>query len=239
MSTNTNLYMGQVMAKLTFWINSFLPGSVPGYTVALTAGVHRGKTAIPMPTIARAANWFKAWNAGYLTDQRTFSNNPTASTRMRSLIEIETDNWTEIKQSHTSSGTTEVDISSGDQKGFAIANMSRCKFTEVLLPKLPALTVIKVSAPPKFSRYLSAAAGDPLINAAADIDYNGALIVSLVGTKIEVHFNGMVDAFPAYECYAMYKGITKQLFVRSPPVGHKVTNLPGPANNVVTGRVEF
>ena len=180
------------MAKLTFWISSFIPASVPGYTVTIGAGVHRGKTAVPLPSAARLwpGNTFKAWNAGYLTDQRTFSNSPTASARMRSLIEIETTTCTEIAQSHTSSGTTEVDLASGVQKGYAVADMSRCKYT----PN-PAMTTYH------FYRKLEAAAGDPLVGMAADIDYKGTLILTVHsgGSKVVVDFEGMIDDFPAYE----------------------------------------
>lgn len=220
------------MAKLTFWISSFIPGSVPGYTITVGAGSHRGKTAIPLPSIARLwpGNTFKAWSAGYLTDQRTFDSAPTASSRMRSLIEIETTTCTEIAQRHESSGTTEIDLSSGAQKGFATANMSSCKYSAN-----PAMTTYH------FFRKLEAAAGDPLVGMAADIDYKGTLILttSFGGTKVVVDFEGKVDNFPAYECYATFNGVTQTLFRRAPPAGNTVADLLGSATNVVSGRAVF
>jgi hypothetical protein len=41
------------MATLTVWLNAFIPKDVAGYTRALAAGPHTGKTAIPLPGIAR------------------------------------------------------------------------------------------------------------------------------------------------------------------------------------------
>ena len=59
------------MPIVKFWLNAFIPKNVTGYTKVLTKGPHAGKTAIPLPGIARTwpGNTLKAWNAGYLTDQ--------------------------------------------------------------------------------------------------------------------------------------------------------------------------
>ncbi|HMU65850.1 MAG TPA: DUF3238 domain-containing protein [Cellvibrionaceae bacterium] len=223
------------MAKLTFWINSFIPGSVPGYTVTVPKGPHAGKTAVPLPWQAYAwpSNLGKVGkNPHYLTDQRTFSLLPSASSRMRSLIEIETTTMKEITQLHESSGTTEVNLTTGVQTGFAMADMSRCKFATN-----PAITSYH------FYRKLDAAAGDPLVGMAADIDYTGELILTRHGTansgRIEVVFEGKVDSFPAYECYANFGGVTKLLFQLRPPAGNTVLNLLGAATTPVSGRASF
>ena len=222
------------MARLKFWISSFIPENVPGYTIKIGAGPHLGKTAIPLPAVARLwpGNTIKPWNAGYLTDQRGFSDSPTASARMCSLIEIEMTTLSEVSQSHTSSGTTEIDLSSGAVKGTATATMSRCKYS-------PGPTV----SPPGFSRTLEASAGDPLVGMAADIDYKGKLLVASTGVgpgaKITVTFDGLVDNFPAYECYASLNGVTIKLFDRPPPSGNTVTNLLGSAKNPVSGKAIF
>jgi hypothetical protein len=41
------------MAHVFFWLNAFIPRVVPDYTVELTAGPHKGKTAIPLTRWAR------------------------------------------------------------------------------------------------------------------------------------------------------------------------------------------
>ena len=120
------------MPIVTFWLNAFIPKTVAGYTKVLTAGPHAGKTAIPLPTVARTwpGNTFKDWNAGYLTDQRDFNSSPTNSVRMQSLAKVELagpEGPTLISpQAHRSSGTTEVNLVSGVQTGFKVADMTRC-----------------------------------------------------------------------------------------------------------------
>ena len=244
------------MPTLSLWLNAFIPQTVTGYTQVLTAGPHRGKTAVPLPTAARCwpGNTLKAWNAGYLTDQRGFDPSPTASARMKSWAEVDTSTFVLMRQAHTSSGTTEVDLGTGAQLGYAVANMSRCRFTAPS-PVLSSpggfgahLGVARGSTLPRMAPaassltlQLSAAAGDPLVGMAADIDYVGAFSITSGPTpgSIIVAFNGKIDAFPAYDCYATLNGVTKALFTSSPPPGNTVVNLLGPANRPVTGSVSF
>jgi hypothetical protein len=252
------------MPIVKFWLNAFIPLNVPGYTRTLPAGPHAGKTAIPLPGIARTwpGNTFKDWNAGYLSDQRGFSSALTASCRMQSVVEVEMDGPAMISQTHRSSGTTEVNLVSGVQTGFAVADMSRCSFNVV--PKGPpgggvgpfaahtmagrggvAYPTMPPRLPPgmygSISIQLVGQAGDPLVGMAADIDYVGTITFSGAGTpgSLDVSFNGMIDEFPAYDCYAMFNGVTKTLFTDSPPAGNTVADLLGPANRPKTGRVSF
>src|SRR5256885_1774095 len=125
---------------LTIWINAFIPATVPAYTRTITAGLQPGKTAVPLPRTARLGNTFKTFDRGYLTDQRTFNSSPSASRRMQSMAEIllraptaqsgemvvmsanaqpPSARTSLYKQSHTSSGTTEVNIVSGAVTGYA------------------------------------------------------------------------------------------------------------------------
>jgi hypothetical protein len=252
------------MPIVTFWLNAFIPLNVTGYTRTLTAGPHSGKTAIPLPGIARLwpGNTFKDWDAGYLSDQRGFSSVPGASCRMQSIVEVEMAGPAMISQTHRSSGTTEVNLVTGVQTGFAVADMSRCSFTVV--PKGPpgggigplaahtragrggvAFPPIPARLPPgvfgSISIQLIGQAGDPLVGMAADIDYVGTITFSggVMPGSVEVSFNGMIDDFPAYDCYATFNGVTKTLFTDSPPAGHTVANLLGPAKRAKTGRVMF
>lgn len=119
-------------ATVTFWISAFIPKTVKGYTQILSKGVHLGKTAVPLPAIARSwpGNWTKNWNAGYLTDQRGFSNSQSASHRMQSSAIVDLVTKRMLHSAHTTSGTTEVDLVSGVQTGFKNADMSRCSMTQ-------------------------------------------------------------------------------------------------------------
>lgn len=243
------------MPVVQFWINAFIPQTVAGYTRVLTAGPHAGKSAIPLPGLARTwpGNWGKDWNAGYLTDQRGFDSSPLASARMKSVARIDAASVFLINQFHTSSGTTEVNLVSGVQTGFAVANMSRCNFTVIPPPAPPAggvgamfgvahggSTMVRPAVSTSLRLRLEAAAGDPLVGAAADIDYNGTLRVDLVrGPALVVSFTGLIDAFPAYDCYASFDGAVKTLFTAAPPPGNTVVNLLGAANRPVSGIVTF
>jgi hypothetical protein len=132
------------------------------------------------------------------------------------------------RQAHISSGTTEVDIVSGAVSGFAVANMTRCRFFN--FKATPSVITVDVKGE----------ASDPLVSAAADIDYEGTFTVTRLRTGgLSVGFSGLIDAFPAFECYASVGGVTKTLFTAAPPPGNTVTNLPGAANRPVSGLVRF
>jgi hypothetical protein len=228
--------------------------------------VHAGKTAVPLPGIARLwpGNTLKDLDVGYLTDQRDFDNAFGASSRMTSMCEIEVLTSAIIKQTHTTSGTTEVNLVTGVQSGFGSADMRRCAFTSVINPpKAPPSNaplfahfaagrrestlpsrILPVKGPSSqfgpIEVWLRAAAGDPLVGMAADIDYSGTLKVSEGKPgSLEVSFEGKLDAFPAYDCYVAYDGITKTVFTSSPPPGKTVADLLGPANRPIWGAVSF
>lgn len=252
------------MPIVSFWLNAFIPRTVPGYTKLLTAGPHTGKTAIPLPGVARTwpGNWLKDWDAGYLTDQRAFNPAQTASCRMQSIAEVELaappTPCRLVRQVHRSSGTTEVNLVSGVQTGFAVANMSRCSYTPFTPSSSPPggfgphlgagrggpaypSAPLPAGVLGTLGLQLVAAAGDPLVGMAADIDYNGTVTFSGGATpgSVIVTFDGMLDAFPAYDCYASFNGVTKEIFTSNPPAGNTVANLLGPANRPISGGVRF
>jgi hypothetical protein len=262
---------GDTMALVTFWLNAFIPRNVPGYTQEIRKGAHAGKTAVPLPKPARLwpGNMFKQLNTGYLTDQRTFDASPAASARMQCLAAVDLSSLTLTKSLYNTSGTTQVNIETGEETGFKKADMTRCKF-EVALPKgsappkpAPSAGWKPPHAKPGYSdevlrrfKYpaeklpagnvgmsvrLVAAAGDPLVGMAADIDYEGLFTISSDAARgvVEVAFRGMLDAFPAYDCYASYEGHTKALFTANPPPGNTVMDLLGLPNRRVNGSVQF
>ena len=223
------------MPIVTFWLNAFIPMTVAGYTKVLTAGVHVGKTAIPLPKIARGwpGNTLKDLNAGYLTDQRDFDPSPSNSVRMQSLATVElvgASGPSLTTQAHRSSGTTEVNLVSGLQTGFAVADMSRCTFTEKLRRVSGVFTAVDIA--------LVGKAGDPLVGMAADIDYEGTFTVS-THPSLTVSFVGKIDSFPAYDCYATFNNVTKEVFKASPPPGNTVADLLGYASTPITGKAVF
>lgn len=249
---------------LEVWINAFIPKEVPNYTKRITKGKHSGKTAVPLPGVARLHpfNSIKNWNTGYLTDQRSFKNSPTESVRMQSFATIEIGSQIKLDESksrHHSSGTTEVDIKEGRTLASAVANMNRCRFSLSPVPEIRCLYTREILLNSRKSLfgeidglasdagslldyvlYVVGAASDPLVWAAADINYAGKFEVSKGrNNTLRVSFSGCIDNFPAFECYARSGGKTKPLFTASPPLGNTVVSLIGGANRPVSGVVSF
>ena len=150
------------------------------------------------------------------------------------LVEVHAPWGPELKgHMHRSSGTTEVNLVSGKQTGFAIADMSRCRY--FVLPRRVSGVFLSLNVE------LSAAAGDPLVGMAADIDFEGTFTIAKGAspTDLTVSFNGTIDAFPAYDCYAAFNNVTKTVFTNSPPAGNTVADLLGGANRAVSGSATF
>jgi hypothetical protein len=220
--------------QVAIWINAFIPRTVAGYTRAIPNGIHRAKTAVPLPAVALAnpLNWSLHTDNGFLTDQRGFDSSRTASVRMRSLAVVELSPPSLVSQSHTSSGTTQVDMVTGAVRGFARARMSDCSFQLVLPPHRVQLgsrsaSAVAPAASPIMTLGLHAAASDPLVRGAANIVYAGDFVIAPAKTSshVTVEFVGKVDAFPAFEGYASLNGVTKALFTLLPSPGNTVLDL--------------
>jgi hypothetical protein len=241
--------------RLVVWINAFIPETVPGYTRVLRKGPYTGKTAVPLPRAARLnpLNTLKDWDAGYMTDQRGFSSEPGASSRMQSYAEISVPpNVAIIRAGHRTSGTMEVDMDTGQQLNYGEAKLGRCKFSALVMkppaqPRSNFRTLPHVrpfgrwSGAPTYHLAVNAEASDPLVSLAADINYRGKFEICFYPDlgKGYVEFNGFLDEFPAFECYAQLNGRTKSLFTSPPPKGNTVTDLLGWANRKVSGFVTF
>lgn len=253
---------------LELWLNAFIPRDIPGYTKTIMKGQHAGKTAIPLPSVARLAQYpTKDWDAGYLTDQRSFSSNPRASVRMQSYMKIRLDSNVRLISAPlpTTSGTTEIDMETGKQLGYADADMSRCLSVRLISanseyyfhpkyrpPLVGSTGYLKEKARTKMGSdfplikshdfYIEGAARDPLIFGSSDIDYCGVFTVAYspkVPDTCHIKFDGYIDEFPAFECYASFNGNTKLLFQVPPPKGNTVMSLPGHAFVKVNNSISF
>jgi hypothetical protein len=226
---------------MKIWINAFIPKVVPNYTVPLPPGDANAKTAVPLPAIARLnpLNDGKGFDTGYLTDQRDFSSDIDASHRMQSLAVLERSSvgW-ELSNApigeHTTSGTTEVDMDTGEKLDFAAADMSRCAYSGGAVTSQDGASVTQVFQ-------LKAAAFDPLVSAAADIDYSATITLTTTtgteGDSVQIDWSVMLDSFPAFEGYVERDGDVTALFQIPPPEGNTVADLPGDANRPFNGTV--
>jgi len=228
--------------NLLIWINAFIPRDVPNYTFTIPAGPHKGATAIPCPLIATPVNP-NCFRLGYLTDQRSFDDDPTKSVRMRSIAAIQLVPPKLIAEDHISSGTTEINKNTGAVGCVDFANMSRCKFKDFRVePEVQVVAGNPVVTGNFFIKLsVKAAASDPCVNLAADIDYEGdiSIFCSPRGGLVEVNFSGKIDSFPAFEMYASLNGVTKPFFQVPPPSGNTVADLLGGASTPVAGRATF
>jgi hypothetical protein len=220
------------------WINAFIPRDVPDYTETIPQGRHSGKTAVPLPRIARLNpfNLIKNFDDGYLTDQRAFDSKESASSRMHSLAEMSwgLQGWSIKQQTHTSSGTTEVDLKTGEQLDFDTADMSRCSFSGLAAVNVPGNIAVSQML------YIKGAAADPLVSAAADIDYTGSFKLTFVNSSsITIDYDLKIDTFPAFEGYVQFGDSPATLFTVPPPHGNTVAGLPGDANRPLKGSMTF
>ena len=218
------LAMPEQIRSVKFWINAFIPRDIPGYTRAVPAGPHRGKTMIPGPNPAADC---------YLTDQRDFSSSLPAKSRMHSLFTLHLTGWPpRFTESHGCDPTTELDCEDGDVECTDTGSNARMRFS--LLPG----RVTSPSGP--FQIEMNCAGNNPCSPSSrlgGDVDYHGRITVAPAASRID--FDLTVDAFPAFEAYASINGRPPTTVFRlPPPQGNTVMNLPGGANRRVRKRLE-
>jgi hypothetical protein len=224
-----------LIKSIKFWINAFIPRDVPGYTTIVPAGSHAGMTMIPGPqTVAvpippRASPWMFFQPVGhirvgvsdcYLTDQRDFSDDIHAKSRMHSEFRIDfTARVPTMTQWHNCDFTTECDCEDGEVECHQQGKTDRMQFR--LLQTNPTL---KIS--------LKGAGNNPCAPTSrlfGDIDYEGTILFDPVSRTIEI--DTLIDEFPAFEAYATINdGAGTALFREPPPTGNTVMNLPAAAD---------
>jgi uncharacterized protein DUF4157/protein-glutamine gamma-glutamyltransferase-like protein len=199
------------------WLNAFIPGSITGLTREVTKGPYKGKSVIPGP--------FSGVSDCFLTDNRGFSDDISASARMHSEIRI--DFTRELpgstEESHATGQTHELNCEDGALECSEQASKSRMKFTKIEKSGLHAIDA-----------RLAGAANNPCFTGSPDIDYEGLLRID-AGLKY-VSFVGRIDDFPAFEMYAVAEGGEgKALFQLMPKEGKTPLDLFGEATREVVG----
>lgn len=203
---------------LKIWICSFIPKDIANYTKPVPND--GGKTMIPGPPLTNC----------YLTDQRTFSNSPTASSRTRSTVEVDTATMSLTTQNHHCDNTVEVGCTDGSEKCNKTPDSGKLKINGA------------TSTGTKCSFVFDGGAGNPCAGfAAPDIDWLVKVTVEKQGNSISVKLGdgSLVEPFPAFEMYASLNGATKLIFQRSPDPGATPWDLFGAPNKPVAGSVVF
>jgi hypothetical protein len=206
------------LKSMKFWINAFIPRNVPGFTKPVPKGRFAGKTMIPGPTVMSDC---------FLTDQRTFSNQIHAKSRMHSEFKVTIGgSKLSFTQRHNCDHTTECDCEDGDQECHKKGAVNRMAF------KFP------VGPDPSRPMHidLNGASNNPCHGGSPDIDYQGVITIDLAIRSIA--FNGKLDGFPAFEAYATINdGAGVTMFQKAPKAGNTPWNLVGPANVSVSAKL--
>lgn len=248
--------MASFIQSVTFWMNAFIPRDISGYTISVPKGEHAGKTMIPGPhslaSLKEAQlNVPKSMLAVglsdcFLTDQRTFSNERNAKSRMHSEFTIHFGVYPpRMTQHHNCDWTTELDCEDGSQDCHKKGKTDDMKFS--LIKNDPLSTNQRIGArgaKPQIGLVkvrMKCAASNPCAPESkffGDIDYEGMIMLDLANRLLR--FDGKVDEFPAFEAYvAINGGPGKTVFRIEPPEGNTVLSLPGSANRPVKRIITF
>ena len=211
--------MSEEINSVKFWINAFIPRDIPSLTGTVPSGPHSGKTMIPGPTPI---------NDCFLTDQRSFSNEIHARSRMHSEFKVTVNgSQLEFTQWHNCDETVEVDCESGEVECEKIGSTSDMEFS---FPSNPDPTR-------PFQITFDSGSSNPCFSGSPTIDYEGTVTIDLKNRRLE--FDGKVDEFPAFEAYATINdGAGIALFQIEPEEGKGPADLIGDANISVSGKLE-
>jgi hypothetical protein len=172
------------------WLNAFIPVDLESAEVIGGNGRHSGKTALPTP------GPIDAW---YLTDQRGYSDDPAASSRMHSELELDLLNWKITREFHQCCETVEVDHETGEEKCREAAATDNMAFSNLQLAEGGSTLSVEIKGSSK-NPCLKIAS----VEVSPNLDYEGMIIVSLRATdrQVVVTFDGKIETYPAFELYA-------------------------------------
>jgi hypothetical protein len=181
--------------SVAVWVNVFIPWDISGMTVTVPAGPHAGKTALDGTALL-------------LTDQRAFSNNPKASSRMHSCVTIDLSGSEPcVTVTHRCDWAITCDREEGEVVCRARADTRR-------------MTASLVSMDPVHVR-LECAASHPcpgVLPALKELEYRGTVLYRRDSRALSIDL--MVGLFPAFEGYgAINDGPAIVLFRQAPPAG--------------------
>lgn len=185
-----------------FWVNAFIPRDIFGATTTLREGDYRGLSMLSKAPC-------------YLTDQRNFSNEPSASSRMHSLAKVDlVDGQPNLTQGHRCDELIEWDVD-GSMSRRQRVSTSNMRFS---LTRAEPTIVVQMNC-----RY-----ADPVTSPAhgiGDIEYQGIVEINPLTPAIDIDL--MICLFPAFEGYAsVNNGAATVLFRYAPPAGILTRGLP-------------
>ena len=202
-------------ASITFWLNAFIPRDILGATTMLREGEYKGLTLLSGPPC-------------YLTDQRNFSNDLRAPSRMHSLAKVDlTASDPVLTQHHRCDELIECDPLSGEVLRKHRGSMSKMNFC--LLATAPQILV------QMDCRYTDAVSR--VAYGIGEIEYKGTIEIDPTARSIDIDM--MICLFPAFEAYAVINdGPAAILFRHAPPAGILALGPPRGAKRRIRSRLD-
>jgi hypothetical protein len=212
---------------IRIWLNAFIPKDLESAR-PVPGDRHAGETMLPTPGPI---------NAWFLTDQRGFSSDIAASSRMHSEVEIDVVQRNVSREFHKCCDSIQIDADSGDELCHETADTAAMAFSG-----------FKVTHHERaFSIDLKAASKNPCLKLASlevspNLDYEGTFTITLDESYREalVTFEGKIETYPAFECYASVNdGLPKTVFLAEVVPGANPLNLVGPPTRDMSVRVKL
>lgn len=217
-------FLGTEIKTMKLWLKAFVPGSYDHAIAVPGTGEHAGKTMLML------------LNRAFLTDQRSFSNDIHAIARMHSEIEIDLVRGKQVYEFHHCYETIEVDVKTGEEKCRKLGDTENMHFSDVEIhdDKLGCSFALKASSK------------NPCISIATvkimpNLDYEGTIRITCAEDRksAAVSFEGLVEAYPAYEMYAAVNGGEPQTIFQVPIAeGASRADILGAPTRIVSAQVQ-
>jgi hypothetical protein len=190
------------LQSVTFWLNAFIPRDIFGATMSVRDGDFRGLTALSRPPC-------------YLTDQRNFSNDLRAASRMHSMAKVNlTGAQPALTQWHRCDDLVECDA------GGAVLYRGQGSTSNMRFSMAFSESTILLQMDCRYADLMG-----PPAHGIGEIEYKGTIEINPVARTIDVDL--MICLFPAFEAYASIDdGPAMILFRHAPPTG--ILNLGPP-----------
>ena len=207
--------MSVPIRSITFWLNAFIPRDIAGATTVLREGEYKGLTAFSVAPC-------------YLTDQRNFSNEMRAPSRMHSIAKVDLDDLKPVlTQWHRCDDLVECDPVSGEVLSRREGRASNMRFS---VAATEPTIVIRMDC-----KYTDSVA--PRAHGIDEIEYKGTIEINPTAGTIDIDL--MICLFPAFEGYAAiedHPGVI--LFRHAPPAGILTLGPPRGANRRIRSRLD-
>lgn len=206
---------------VTVWLNAFIPRDIPGSTSGVPA------VGVKLDSSMKGKTMFHTNFGCGLTDQRSFSMDVNASSRMHSEAKIDLDHPRIIDQKHRIDPSIELQCLTGKVVCNKTSSTSPMSFSFLgVSGDNDIMLRVKGSQGAACLEGIRKKAAELLLD--AKIDYQGTFFIKRVSRTrnyIDLSFLGYVDMFPAYEFVAKLND--------SNPV-HLGGILPAPGSSPVT-----